>query len=157
MRSDVYGFGVVLLEILTGLKVLDMERPSGQQNLVEWARPSLLNKTKVKKIMDPRLEDQYPSKAAIQAAEIILKCLEPDPKNRPSMEQVLQTLQQINAIKMNPKESKANGKHKTTHRHRQNTANSHHPSYGHNRSPLHHHKYGGNGGGAGSRPRSPLP
>ncbi|GFY86298.1 protein kinase superfamily protein [Actinidia rufa] len=82
--------------------------------------------------------------------------MKPDPKDRPSMEQVLETLQQINAIKMKPKESKANGKHKTTHLRQQNTANSHHHSYGHNRSPLHHHKYGGNGGGAGSRPRSPL-
>ncbi|PSS31189.1 Serine/threonine-protein kinase [Actinidia chinensis var. chinensis] len=157
VRSDVYGFGVVLLEIITGLKVVDMERPSWQQNLVEWAKPSLLNKKKVNKIIDPRLEGQYPSKAAIQAAELILKCLNPDPKDRPSMEQVLDTLQQINAIKMKPKESKANGKHKTTHHRQQNTANSHHHSYGHNRSPLHHHKYGGNGGGAGSRPRSPLP
>ncbi|PSR99511.1 Serine/threonine-protein kinase Cx32 precursor [Actinidia chinensis var. chinensis] len=154
VRSDVYGFGVVLLEIITGLKVLDMERPSWQKNLVEWAKPSL-NKGKVKKLIDPRLED-CPSKAAIQTAELILKCLEPDPKNRPSMEQVLESLQQINAIKMKPKESRANGKNNTTNRHQQNTPNSHHPSHGHNRSPLHHRKYGGNGGGAGSRPCSPL-
>ncbi|KAI6690658.1 hypothetical protein NL676_027486 [Syzygium grande] len=41
VKSDVYGFGVVLLEMLTGLQALDPERPSGRQNLVEWARPSL--------------------------------------------------------------------------------------------------------------------
>jgi len=98
VKSDVYGFGVVLLEMLTGLQALDNTRPSGQQNLVEWARPSLRDKRKLRKIMDSRLEGRYPLKAATQAAELILKCLEADPKVRPSMEEVLATLENINTI-----------------------------------------------------------
>ncbi|KAB2040902.1 hypothetical protein ES319_D02G114600v1 [Gossypium barbadense] len=107
VKSDVYGFGVVLLEMLTGLRALDTNRPSGEHNLVEWAKHSLTEKRKLKKIMDPRLEEQYPIKAALQAGELILKCLEADPRNRPSMEEVLETLQKINAIDEQPKESKA--------------------------------------------------
>ncbi|KAI3725545.1 hypothetical protein L1987_65335 [Smallanthus sonchifolius] len=101
VKSDVYGFGVVLLEIITGLRVVDTNRPSSQHNLVEWARPALPDKRKLRKIIDPRLENDYPSKGAGKAAELILRCLEPDPKNRPSMEEVVVSLQEIRSIQPN--------------------------------------------------------
>ncbi|KAH0759413.1 hypothetical protein KY290_022906 [Solanum tuberosum] len=103
VKSDVYGFGVVLLEILSGRRVLDLNRPNGEHNLVDWAKPMLPDKKKLRKLMDPRLEAQYPSKAAFQIAEIILKCLEPDPKNRPSMEEILECLEQCNGIQVKPR------------------------------------------------------
>ena len=95
------------MEMLTGLRALDTNRPSGEHNLVEYAKHSLTQKRKLKKIMDPRLEEQYPLKAALQAGELILKCLESDPRSRPSMEEVLEMLKKISAIKEKPKESKA--------------------------------------------------
>ncbi|KAI3745674.1 hypothetical protein L6452_08078 [Arctium lappa] len=106
VKSDVYGFGVVLLEMITGLRVLDTNRPSSQHNLVEWAKPQLHDKRKLRKLIDPRLEQDYPSKGAGKASELILGCLEADPKNRPSMEEILTSLEQISAIKTKPKESK---------------------------------------------------
>ncbi|TXG51917.1 hypothetical protein EZV62_021086 [Acer yangbiense] len=124
VKSDVYGFGVVLLEMLTGLRALDTNRPSGEVNLVEWAVPSLENKKKLNKIMDPRLDNKYPMEAAIQAAEIIKKCLHSDPKNRPSMDEILETLKQVNAIQENPKKkscsikTKLNNKQQQDHHHR---------------------------------------
>ncbi|XP_058223691.1 probable serine/threonine-protein kinase PIX13 [Rhododendron vialii] len=102
VKSDVYGFGVMLLELLTGLRVVDVRRPNGALNLIEWAKPSLAEKRKLKKIMDPRLENQYPPRAAFQAAKLVLKCLKLQQKHRPSMEEVLVTLQQINSIMVNP-------------------------------------------------------
>ncbi|XP_015071963.1 probable serine/threonine-protein kinase PIX13 isoform X2 [Solanum pennellii] len=126
VKSDVYGFGVVLLEILSGRRVLDLNRPNGEHNLVDWAKPMLPDKKKLRKLMDPRLEAQYPSKAAFQIAEIILKCLEPDPKNRPSMEEILECLEQCNGIQMKPRAKNTTGNH--NHR-------------GH-RSPLHVKKTG---------------
>ncbi|XP_070056406.1 probable serine/threonine-protein kinase PIX13 isoform X2 [Nicotiana tomentosiformis] len=136
VRSDVYGFGVVLLEILTGRRVLDLNRPNGEINLVEWAKPMLPDKKKLRKIMDPRLEGQYPSKAAYEIAEIIVQCLEPDPKTRPSMEEILDCLEQCNAIKMKPRERNA------TRAHDQRSGNhNNHNNYG-CRSPLHVKKTG---------------
>nr|XP_009590741.2 probable serine/threonine-protein kinase PIX13 isoform X2 [Nicotiana tomentosiformis] len=107
VKSDVYGFGVVLLEILTGLRVLDLNRPNGEQNLVDWAEPLLPDKKKLRKLMDPRLEGKYPTKAAFEIAQLVLQCLEPDPKTRPSIEQVLESLEKINTIKKKPRECNA--------------------------------------------------
>ena len=94
-----YGFGVVMLEMLTGLRALDQKRPTGQQNLVEWIKPSLPDKRNLKNIMDARIEGQYSLKAASKAAQLTLKCLQPEPKNRPSMNDVLKALEGIEAIK----------------------------------------------------------
>ncbi|KAK2427180.1 putative serine/threonine-protein kinase PIX13 [Trifolium repens] len=107
VKSDVYGFGVVLLEMLTGLQALDLKRPTEKQNLIEWIKPFLSDKRKLKgNIVDYRLEGQYSLKAAFETAQLILKCLESDPKMRPSMEDVLGTLEGINAIKDKRKISK---------------------------------------------------
>jgi serine/threonine protein kinase len=38
VKSDVYSYGVVLLELLTGRKPVDMSHPTGQENLVTWVR-----------------------------------------------------------------------------------------------------------------------
>ncbi|XP_071698512.1 probable serine/threonine-protein kinase PIX13 isoform X2 [Rutidosis leptorrhynchoides] len=120
VKSDVYGFGVVLLEMITGMRVLDTNRPGSQHNLVDWARPALPDKRKVRKLMDSRLEGNYPSKGAAKAAELILSCLEADPKNRPDMLDVMTSLQEISAIKTKPKEVKVHatqpsGPHRDRH------------------------------------------
>ncbi|XWS33951.1 hypothetical protein CRYUN_Cryun22dG0126800 [Craigia yunnanensis] len=110
VKSDVYGFGVVLLEMMTGLQALDTKRPVGQQNLVDWLKPTLSQKSKLKTIMDARIESQYSSKAAIKSAELTLKCLEQDPKNRPSMKEVMEALERIESLnKEKPKDSSKSG------------------------------------------------
>ncbi|WVZ23629.1 hypothetical protein V8G54_002173 [Vigna mungo] len=106
VKSDVYGFGVVLLEILTGMRAFDPRRPTGQQNLVEWTKPCLSSKKKLKTIMDGKIEGQYSLKAALQAAQLALKCLEHDPKQRPSMKEVLEGLEAIETLHEKSKEFK---------------------------------------------------
>ncbi|KAJ8647190.1 hypothetical protein MRB53_000213 [Persea americana] len=103
VKSDVYSFGVVLLEMLSGMRALDDKRPYEQQNLVKWAKPYLSDQRKVLScVMDRRLEGQYPSKGAVQAAQLILRCLRSDPRNRPSMTEVVEALEKIQAIKHDP-------------------------------------------------------
>jgi len=102
VKSDVYGFGVVLLEMLTGLRALDTGRPAQQHNLVDWAKPYLADRRKLARLVDPRLEGQYPSKAALQAAQLTLRCLEGDPRSRPSMAEVVAALEEIQQIRMRP-------------------------------------------------------
>ncbi|VAH50451.1 unnamed protein product [Triticum turgidum subsp. durum] len=99
VKSDVYGFGVVLLEMLTGLRALDTARPAQQLNLVDWAKPYLADRRKLPRLVDPRLEGQYPSKAALRAAQLTLSCLAGEPKNRPSMAEVVTVLEEIERIR----------------------------------------------------------
>ncbi|KAI7725071.1 hypothetical protein M8C21_018364, partial [Ambrosia artemisiifolia] len=88
VKSDVYSFGVVMLEIITGLQVADPKRHGEKHNLVEWAKPLLINKKRINRVMDPRMEKNYPSKAAHKAGELIFTCLESLPENRPCMEEI---------------------------------------------------------------------
>ncbi|KAK4843836.1 hypothetical protein QYF36_013267 [Acer negundo] len=98
LKSDVYSFGVVLLELLMGLKVNDPEHPCGEQNLVDWLKSILSQERKLKNIMDTQIEGQYPSRAALQAAQLSLRCLELDPRSRPSMKEVVELLKEIEAL-----------------------------------------------------------
>lgn len=149
VKSDVYGFGVVLLELLTGLRVLDLNRPAGEHNLIEWARPTLPDKRKLRKIMDPRLEGQYPSRGAFQISELIIKCIEPDPKNRPHMEEVLDTLEQVGVLKVKPKDS--------TSKCNKPKLNDEPNNQRHHRSPLHKYPSGPSGTGNGNRAHKHMP
>ncbi|ONK64258.1 uncharacterized protein A4U43_C07F23760 [Asparagus officinalis] len=106
VKSDVYGFGVVLLEMLSGQRALDSNRPSGQHNLIEWAKPFLADRRKLARLMDPRLGGQYPSKGALQAAQLTLRCLAGEPKNRPSMKEVVENLEQVEAMKSRVRQSR---------------------------------------------------
>lgn len=94
-----------MLQLLTGMLAVDMNRPSEQQHLVEWARPSLLRKRKLATVMDPRLEHNYPLEGAKQSAALILKCLQSEPKSRPTSVEVLEILEQINTFKLKEAET----------------------------------------------------
>uniref|UniRef100_A0A6N2KNY9 non-specific serine/threonine protein kinase n=1 Tax=Salix viminalis TaxID=40686 RepID=A0A6N2KNY9_SALVM len=91
-KSDVYSFGVVLLEILTGRRSLDKKRPSGEQNLVAWARPYLADKRKMYQLVDPRLELNYSLKAVQKVSQLAYNCLSRDSKSRPTMDEVVKVL-----------------------------------------------------------------
>ncbi|XP_047952187.1 probable serine/threonine-protein kinase PBL17 [Salvia hispanica] len=94
-RSDVYGFGVVLLEMLLGRRTMDKSRPSREHNLVEWARPLLNHSKKLSRILDRRIEGQYSTKILMKVANLAYQCLSQNPKGRPLMSQVIEILQPL--------------------------------------------------------------
>ncbi|XP_022750627.1 probable serine/threonine-protein kinase PIX7 isoform X5 [Durio zibethinus] len=98
-KSDVYSFGVVLLEMLTGRRSMDKNRPNGEHNLVEWARPHLGDKRSFFRILDPRLEGHFSVKGAQKAAQLAAQCLSRDPKARPRMIEVVETLKPLPNLK----------------------------------------------------------
>lgn len=94
---------MVLLEIISGRRAIDKNRPSGQHNLVEWAKPYLTNKRRVLNVMDTRLEGQYSLSLAQKAANLALQCLAVEAKYRPSIDEVVTTLEQLQDSKDTPK------------------------------------------------------
>lgn len=67
-KSDVYALGVVLLELLSGRRVVDMDWPWEERSLVFWAKPFLADRRRLGKLVDPRLGGQYPEKGATELA-----------------------------------------------------------------------------------------
>ncbi|EOA12307.1 hypothetical protein CARUB_v10007944mg [Capsella rubella] len=94
-RSDVYGFGVLLLEMLLGKRAMDKSRPCREHNLVEWARPLLNHNKKLLRIIDPRMDGQYGTKALMKVAGLAYECLSQNPKGRPLMNHVVEVLETL--------------------------------------------------------------
>ncbi|CAN6337687.1 unnamed protein product [Urochloa humidicola] len=91
-KSDVYSYGVVLLELLTGRVPIDTQRPPGQHVLVSWALPRLTNRQKLVQMVDPALKGQFALKDLIQVAAIAAMCIQTKAEYRPLMTDVVQSL-----------------------------------------------------------------
>lgn len=95
-ESDVYSYGVLLLELITRKRALD---PSfaDDTDLVGWVR-SLWNRTgDIRSLADSGLADGFFFDTAImeQVTGVLstaLRCLEPDPGKRPNMREVVNQL-----------------------------------------------------------------
>ncbi|KAG5379402.1 hypothetical protein IGI04_027244 [Brassica rapa subsp. trilocularis] len=95
-KSDVWSFGVVLYELITGRRAVDRNRPRGEQKLLEWVKPYVSDSKKFHVIVDPRLQGQYYCIKSVQrVAALANKCLMKQPKSRPRMSEVVSLLGSI--------------------------------------------------------------
>ncbi|GJU21762.1 STRUBBELIG-receptor family 7-like protein isoform X2 [Tanacetum coccineum] len=92
IKSDVYGFGVTMLELLTGRKPFDSSRTRSEQSLVRWATPQLHDIDALAKMVDPTLKGLYPVKSLSRFADVIALCVQPEPEFRPPMSEVVEAL-----------------------------------------------------------------
>ncbi|ONK77011.1 uncharacterized protein A4U43_C02F2190 [Asparagus officinalis] len=92
IKSDIYSFGVVLLEIITGRRAIDNSRPAGEQNLVAWARPLFKDRKKFPQMADPILQGQYPTRGLYQALAVSAMCVQEQPTMRPRIADVVTAL-----------------------------------------------------------------
>ncbi|XP_022157306.1 probable serine/threonine-protein kinase PBL18 isoform X2 [Momordica charantia] len=98
-KSNVWSFGIVLLELLTGRRNLDNRHPKEERNLVKWSRPFLADDCRLSLIMDPQLKGRFPSKASRMVADIAQRCLQKDPSERPTMRTIVERLSSIQDMK----------------------------------------------------------
>ncbi|CAN1234671.1 Protein kinase STUNTED, partial [Linum perenne] len=92
VRTDVYAFGVILLQLISGRKVIDAKQLEGQQSIREWAVP-LIEELALHKLIDPRLGESYDTYELYQMAKAAYLCVQRNPEKRPSAGQVLSLLE----------------------------------------------------------------
>lgn len=95
VKSDVYSYGVVLLELLTGRKPVDMSQPPGQENLVTWSRPLLTSEEGLELIVDKSLGANISFDSISKVAAIASMCVQPEVSHRPFMGEVVQALKLV--------------------------------------------------------------
>ncbi|KAL6568753.1 hypothetical protein OROHE_004437 [Orobanche hederae] len=98
-KSNVWSFGIVLLELLTGRKNLDSRHAKEERNLVKWSRPFLADDCRLSLIMDPQLKGRFPAKAARTVADIAQRCLQMEPSERPTMRTIVDHIKTVQDIK----------------------------------------------------------
>ncbi|XP_051118129.1 probable serine/threonine-protein kinase PBL22 [Andrographis paniculata] len=97
LKSDIYSFGVVLLELITGRKAIDFSRRNGEQNLVVWTRPYLRDRRNLFDIVDPLLEGEYSAKSMKHLIAITTMCLQANANARPGISDIVDALEYIAA------------------------------------------------------------
>ncbi|GMY26170.1 probable serine/threonine-protein kinase PBL28 [Fagus crenata] len=96
LQSDVYAFGVVLLELLTGRRAVDLNQGPNDQNLVLQVRHILNDRKKLRKVIDPELSrSSYTMESVAIFANLASRCVRTESSERPSMEECVKEIQVI--------------------------------------------------------------
>ncbi|CAL0301436.1 unnamed protein product [Lupinus luteus] len=93
-KTDVYAFGVVLLELIIGRKPIETKRPPGEENLVLWAKPFLQKgKGAIEELLDPQLKCSLRFSNQIgRLIEAAAACVSNEESRRPGINEIIAIL-----------------------------------------------------------------
>lgn len=100
-KSDVFSFGVVLLEIITSQPAISKDRE--KTHIIEWVSCMLANGD-IKNTVDPRLQGEFDINSAWKAVEVAMCCVSPTSTERPAMHYVVMELKQCLEMEASQKE-----------------------------------------------------
>ncbi|VFQ91496.1 unnamed protein product [Cuscuta campestris] len=97
LKSDVFSFGVVLLELITGRHPIQRSVSKGrEESLVVWATPRLQDsKLVISELPDPNMKGAFEEEEMQVMAYLAKECLLLDPDSRPTMSEVVQIISTI--------------------------------------------------------------
>ncbi|KAL7097976.1 hypothetical protein ACP275_10G176400 [Erythranthe tilingii] len=93
-QNDTYSFGVVLLELLTGRKAEENESGGAPLDVVKWVRRKINITDGASRVLDPKISSLF-KQQMLDALEIALRCTSVVPEKRPSMYEVVRSLQSL--------------------------------------------------------------
>ncbi|KAM5557210.1 PTI1-like tyrosine-protein kinase [Rosa sericea] len=88
---DVYSFGILLLEIISGRKPIEKLPGGVKRDIVQWATP-YVQKGAYNHIADPKLKGKFDREQVKSTIMIAMKCTDNSPENRPTMKEVVDWL-----------------------------------------------------------------
>lgn len=91
-RSDVYSFGILIMEIISGRNPVDYSRPPDEVNLVDWLKQMVSNRNS-EGVLDPKLPQKPSSRALKRVLLVALRCVDPNSQKRPKMGHVVHMLE----------------------------------------------------------------
>ncbi|XVF61185.1 hypothetical protein PTKIN_Ptkin08bG0109800 [Pterospermum kingtungense] len=91
-RSDVYSFGILIMEIISGRNPVDYSRPPEEVNLIEWLKKMVANRNP-EGVLDPKLPEKPTSRSLKRALLVALRCVDPNAQKRPKMGHVVHMLE----------------------------------------------------------------
>ncbi|XP_066315506.1 inactive protein kinase SELMODRAFT_444075-like [Miscanthus floridulus] len=91
VRTDVYAFGIVLFQLISGRKVLD-EHGGQCTHILQWAEP-LVESLALHELIDDRIKDTYDAYGLYHLAKTAYLCVRPNPEQRPSMGEVVRLIE----------------------------------------------------------------
>ncbi|KAK2976129.1 hypothetical protein RJ640_010664 [Escallonia rubra] len=91
-KGDIYAFGVLLLELLTGRKPFDSSKPRGEPSLVRWASSQLHDNESLEQMVDPTIKRTISPKGLSRFADIVSLCIQPEKEFRPPMSEIAESL-----------------------------------------------------------------
>ncbi|KAL9262329.1 BRASSINOSTEROID INSENSITIVE 1-associated receptor kinase 1-like protein [Drosera capensis] len=93
-KTDVFGYGVMLLEVITGQRAFDLARLANDDDvmLLDWVK-GLLQDKKLETLVDADMQGQYVEHEVEQLIQVALLCTQGSPNERPKMAEVVRMLE----------------------------------------------------------------
>ncbi|CAI9787010.1 unnamed protein product [Fraxinus pennsylvanica] len=107
-KADVYSYGMVLLEIISGRRNFEVSTETNHRRLSLWAYEEF-EKGNIESILDKRLlGHEVDTEQVIRAIRVSFSCIQDQPSLRPTMGKVVQMLEGISEIPTPPKSTAMN-------------------------------------------------